>query len=466
LYNQGFAKQYFPLGTGNLDYYNGIPFKEGTELMVERTDFSFIPTDSLYLSGHIASEIHLIVSAAVATNVPNGVTVGSVAAYYEDGTSDSIDLIMGENIAEWAYDRPENQCCLAHNKITPAFSYWTNLGSESYSYYYSHHFYVSIETKDIPLHHIELSLNESSYTGQPDCPDLCTYYHGLENWFAINVHSVTLESNSCEVLYDTFNSQFIDLTKWEERDHSVREIDNGKLRMNEYGTTRRFSTYLHLAAPVTGYLESKITVQTGSLVLGDGTGFARIGGYCYNSEFGPGNYNEYEGNVWSDVKIVLNNDNTLTAKASLWKSTEPDQSAGPMILEQAFSKSINFDTEYTLSMELRGSEFVFRCGDEEIIYQIHTPVYPPYDPYQHLCTRIYPETGSAVSVKALFDDVKIDKYLGDFNCDGDVDGMDLFDIISLYGTYGCGGCPEDLNGDDNVDELDIGIFAEYFGVFP
>ncbi len=56
--------------------------------------------------------------------------------------------------------------------------------------------------------------------------------------------------------------------------------------------------------------------------------------------------------------------------------------------------------------------------------------------------------------------------VGDINFDGDVDGRDLFDIISLYGTYGCGGCPEDLNGDDNVDELDIGIFAEYFGVFP
>ena len=209
--------------------------------------------------------------------------------------------------------------------------------------------------------------------------------------------------------YDRFDSEFIDLAKWQENDHSVREIQNGKLRMNEYGTTRRSSTYLHLNTPVTGYLESKITVQSGSLVLGNGNGFARIGAYFYNSERGPGSYNEYEGNVWGDVQIVLENDNSLTAKATLYKITAPDQTAAENILNQEFAKSIEYDTEYTVSMELSGSQLIFRCGDEEIIYQIQTPVYTPYDPYQHLCTRIYPEEGSAVSVKALFDDVKLEK---------------------------------------------------------
>ena len=210
-------------------------------------------------------------------------------------------------------------------------------------------------------------------------------------------------------LYDSFESPFIDLAKWQESDHSVREIKNGKLRLNEYGTTWRSSTYLHLTTQVTGYLEAKITIQSGSLVLGDGNGFARIGAYFYNSERGPGSYNEYEGNVWADVRIVLENDNSLTAKATLWKSTAPDQSAGPVILDQEFAKSVEFDTEYTVSMELSGSQLIFRCDDEEIIYQIKTPVNAPYNPYHHLCTRIYPEPGSAISVKALFDDVKLEK---------------------------------------------------------
>ena len=409
LYNLGFAKQYLPLGTGNLHFYNEIPFKTGLDLRVERTDFSFIPTYSMDLSGYFATKIHMIAAAAFATNVPNGVIVGSLTVYYEDGNSDSTDLIMGENIAAWAYDRPENQCCMAHNKVTPAYSYWTNLDSESY--YLGHQFYVSIETEDnIPIDHLELSLNESSYTRQPDCPNSCLYYHGLETWFRIHLNAITLENSSGglsnnKLPYDTFDSEFIDLTKWGENDHSVREISDGKLRMNEYGTTSRFSTYLHLTTPVTGYLESKITVQSGSLVLGNGIGFARIGTYFYNSELGPGSYYAYVGNVWGDVRIVLENDNTLTAKATLWKSTAPDQSAGETLLDQEFSKTINFDTEYTVSMELSGSQIIFRCNDEKIIYQIQTPVYAPYDPYQHLCTRIYPEEGSAVSVKALFDDV-------------------------------------------------------------
>ena len=209
--------------------------------------------------------------------------------------------------------------------------------------------------------------------------------------------------------YDRFESEFIDLFKWQENDHTVREIKNGKLRLNEYGTTWRHSTYLHLTTQVTGYLEAKITLQSGSLVLGDGNGYARIGAYFYNSERGPGSYNGYEGNVWGDVRIVLENDNSLTAKATLWKSTVPDQSTGPVILDQEFAKSIKLDTEYTVSMELSGSQLIFRCDDEEIIYQIQTPVYAPYNPYQHLCTRIYPEVGSAISVKALFDDVYVAK---------------------------------------------------------
>ena len=61
LYNLGFAKQYLPLGTGNLHFYNEIPFKTGLDLRVERTDFSFISTYSMDLSGTtdlIPSQFH------------------------------------------------------------------------------------------------------------------------------------------------------------------------------------------------------------------------------------------------------------------------------------------------------------------------------------------------------------------------------------------------------------------------
>ena len=52
----------------------------------------------------------------------------------------------------------------------------------------------------------------------------------------------------------------------------------------------------------------------------------------------------------------------------------------------------------------------------------------------------------------------------DFNGDGDVDGEDLFNIMSSFGTYGCDGCSQDLNGDNNVNELDLDLFAQSFAV--
>jgi hypothetical protein len=124
------AGQYIPLGDGDSITYNGIPFVIfGEDLHVIKTSSEFIPVDTIDLSGYSANKIHLLEAAAFATNVPNGVTVGKIRVYYEDGSFDAIDLIMGFNTAEWAYDRPENQCCLAHNKITPAYSELTNSGS-------------------------------------------------------------------------------------------------------------------------------------------------------------------------------------------------------------------------------------------------------------------------------------------------------------------------------------------------
>jgi hypothetical protein len=147
----------------------------------------------------------------------------------------------------------------------------------------------------------------------------------------------------------------------------------------------------------------------------------------------PDNDNKYKGNMWGDVRIVLENDNSLRAKAYLWNSTALDQSTGEDILDQEFTKSIELDTEYTVSMELSGSQLNFRYDDEEFFFQIQTPVSAPYEPYHHLCTRIYPEPGSAISVKAFFDDLKLEKsVIGDFDSDCDVDGSDLAIYISNH----------------------------------
>jgi hypothetical protein len=158
-------------------------------------------------------------------------------------------------------------------------------------------------------------------------------------------------------------------------------------------------------------MEAKTTIQSTSQIIGNGRAYARIGAYFYNSDRGPSNYNGYEGNVWGDVQIILENDNSLTAKAYLWKSTAPDQSAGPDIFEQNFITPIGFETEYILSIELNGSKMIFKCNDEEIIYQVATPLFNPFQPYQLLTSRIYPEEEGRASITALFDDVKLEKVV-------------------------------------------------------
>lgn len=189
------AKQYITLGDDEeIIIYNEIPFSlDGVDLDVFHTPFDFRHTESIDMSGHVSGKIHILESAAYATNIPNGVTVGTIKVYYEDGNFDSIHLIMGSNIAEWAYDRPENQCCLAHNKVPPAYS-WTE-GPDEYSDYpyLGHIFYINIDTQEKPLAYLELSLNASSYFGQPDCPESCDFYHGLETWSGIHVDAITLE---------------------------------------------------------------------------------------------------------------------------------------------------------------------------------------------------------------------------------------------------------------------------------
>ncbi|MBW2431456.1 MAG: hypothetical protein JRF56_21060 [Deltaproteobacteria bacterium] len=156
-------------------------------------------------------------------------------------------------------------------------------------------------------------------------------------------------------------------------------------------------------------MEAKTTIQNASQIIGNGRAYARIGAYFYNSERGPGNYNGYEGNVWGHVQIILESDNSLRAKAYLWKSTAPDESAGPDIFEQNFITPIEFETEYIMSIELSGSKMIFKCNGEEIIYQVATPLFDPFQPYQSLTSRIYPEEGGSASLIALFDDVKLEK---------------------------------------------------------
>ena len=55
---------------------------------------------------------------------------------------------------------------------------------------------------------------------------------------------------------------------------------------------------------------------------------------------------------------------------------------------------------------------------------------------------------------------------GDFNCDGDVDGIDLGNFLVEIQQGACDGCPEDLNQDGRVDTADLGLLLGFWGDCP
>lgn len=180
-------ERFTPLGRGIQHKYDGIPFEiYGVNISVyHKGSYSSSHIATYDLSGR-ADEIHMIVAAAYAENVPNGVTVGQINAYYVDGSKDTLNLISGINIAEWAYDRPGNPEHLQHTKIEPAYSFYTNIDSPYY--YYGHYFYVNLNVDGSKsLDRLGLVLEQNSYTGQNN------YGGSPADWYKISIQAITLE---------------------------------------------------------------------------------------------------------------------------------------------------------------------------------------------------------------------------------------------------------------------------------
>jgi len=178
--------KYSTIGTGVSHEYNGIPFEI---YAIDGFSVYHIVNDTIDQTKYISTynfpykvdKIHFIIQGAYALHVPNNVIVGNINAYYSDGSSqESLNLISGVNIAEWAYDRAENQELLKHSKIQSAYSFKTYVDS-SYSYF-GHFFYVSLDVDDSKsLSKLELILYEDAH---PD-PD----------WYKIDIHAITLEDD-------------------------------------------------------------------------------------------------------------------------------------------------------------------------------------------------------------------------------------------------------------------------------
>lgn len=212
-------------------------------------------------------------------------------------------------------------------------------------------------------------------------------------------------------LYDDFDPAPLDPSKWKNLE-SVTEISNGTLRSNVQADGSDTTAIIYATNRSAFYLEAEVAVESGGLVINGAVGAARVGGYYYNESRGPGSsraYNKYEGNVWGDIRIEVDDENNLKAKAVVVRSNDANASVWTFRLSQDFITEIDFDTPYTLSIEFTGSKFIFKCEDESIEHEVTTNTYDPYNESRSLSSRVYAESsGQGGYVQANFDDMYID----------------------------------------------------------
>ena len=240
--------------------------------------------------------------------------------------------------------------------------------------------------------------------------------------------------------YDDFSAGKLVLARWKNLEH-VREINvvDEKLRLNVQAEDSRADATLEPINQTTAYLEAKVLVESGSQVSLGAQGRARIGGYYYNESRGPGSgqdYNGYEGDVWVDNRITLDDAGNLKARCSASRTdTFDDWGPSTTLFDQEFTTPIAFDIEYTLSIEFTGSGLIFKCNTEIYQYDITTPTYPPsIGQYRQLKSRVYADPGESGYMKTQFDDVYMEALATDDDGGGGGGGGGCFIATSANGS--------------------------------
>ncbi|MBW2606257.1 MAG: hypothetical protein JRD05_01340 [Deltaproteobacteria bacterium] len=213
--------------------------------------------------------------------------------------------------------------------------------------------------------------------------------------------------NGSGTAYDTFDTAPINRTNWSS-DEVVREISNGALQLDRQGFDDRSTMGISLVDNNTDYLGAEVTVEIGSSVSAGATGIARLNGYYYNDTFGPGSHNGYEGNVFVQIRIRLDESDNLITQAFVDRSDNADETLWTPLYSHDFTTKINFDEDYSLSIEFTGSELIFTCDGEQDSYNITTATHEPYNEFRGLRSRVYLDSGESGYIKVKFDNVYVD----------------------------------------------------------
>ncbi len=209
--------------------------------------------------------------------------------------------------------------------------------------------------------------------------------------------------------YDTFDAP-LDQTKWTS-DEFVREIANNRVRLNRQGSDEQSQATLNLADSDAPYVQAKVQIESDSTLSSDAVGIFRIQGYYYNESRGPGSgqdHNGYEGDVFAQLRLQMEDDGSLRAIASVGRSDDADENTWTTLFSQDFVSAISFDTDHIISIEYTGSSLIFKCDGETITYGITTAQYTPYGEHRALRSRVYLDSGESGYIKASVDEVYVE----------------------------------------------------------
>lgn len=225
--------------------------------------------------------------------------------------------------------------------------------------------------------------------------------------------------------YDTFDAP-LDQNKWTS-DEFVCEIANDRLRLNIQGADELSQNTLSLVDFDARYVEAKAQIEGDSTLSTGAMGIFRIQGYYYNESRGPGSgqdYNGYEGDVFAQLRLQMEDDGSLRAVAMVERSDDSNQNTWTSLLYQAFASAISFDTDHIISIEYTDSSLIFTCDGETITYDIATEQYTPYGEHRALRSRVYLDPGESGYFKASVDEVYVEESDGDDSSNDSTGGGD------------------------------------------
>lgn len=114
-------------------------------LRVENWRDSIVSFQTISLSSLNISSVHFLIRSFNSALIPNGLLVGKLLFNFSDGTTEEEDLIQGENIGEWAFERETSDYLIQHHQPTK-IGYRFRTKKDSDKVYTGFSYYIKVPT--------------------------------------------------------------------------------------------------------------------------------------------------------------------------------------------------------------------------------------------------------------------------------------------------------------------------------